>query len=49
MILGVFSLLPGVIVGRIMCEVLAKFFSTDLFSLEIYISPTTYINLIKME
>lgn len=43
MILGVFSLLPGVFVGRIMCEVLAKFFSTDLFSLEIYISPTTYI------
>jgi putative ABC transport system permease protein len=43
MILGIFSLLPGVIVGRIMCEVLAKFFSTDLFSLEIYISPTTYI------
>jgi len=43
MILGVLSLLPGVIVGRIMCEILAKFFSTDLFSLEIYISPTTYI------
>jgi putative ABC transport system permease protein len=43
MLLGIFALVPGLIIGRIMCSVFAKQFSNDFFSIEVYVSPRTYI------
>jgi putative ABC transport system permease protein len=42
-LLGIFALVPGIIIGRIMCNVFAKQFSNDFFSIEVYVSPRTYI------
>ncbi len=43
MMIGVISLLPGIVFGRFMCGFLARQFSNELFALEVVISPTTYI------
>lgn len=40
--LGIFALIPGIIIGRIMCSVFASKFSNEFFTFEIYISPLTY-------
>lgn len=41
--LGIFAIIPGIIIGRIMCSVFARQFSNDFFTFEIYINPRTYI------
>lgn len=43
MMIGVISLLPGIIFGRFMCNFLAGMFSNELFALEVIISTKTYI------
>lgn len=43
MMIGVISLLPGIVFGRFMCGFLAHQFSNELFALEVVISPITYI------
>lgn len=43
MMIGVISLLPGIIFGRFMCNFLAGMFSNELFALEVVISAKTYI------
>lgn len=43
MMIGIIALIPGVIFGRFMCEVLAKQFSNKLFALEVIINPGTYL------
>lgn len=40
--LGLLSLLPGFVLGRIMCEVLSKMFGGELITLEVFIYPKTY-------
>jgi len=42
-IMALLAIIPGVMVGRIMCEFFANHFSNELFRFEIIISPTTYI------
>jgi putative ABC transport system permease protein len=41
--LGFISLVPGIILGRIMCEVFSRQFSNDLFTLEVILYPRTYV------
>jgi putative ABC transport system permease protein len=40
--LGIFALIPGLAIGRIMCSVFGTQFSNEFFTFEIYISPATY-------
>ncbi|MCX7710752.1 MAG: FtsX-like permease family protein [Clostridia bacterium] len=43
LLLGIIALVPGVVLGRLMCEALAKAFSTELFALDVIIYNRTYI------
>jgi len=40
---GIISLLPGIVFGRFMCNILAGMFSNELFAMEVIISTKTYI------
>lgn len=42
MMVGIISLIPGMLFGRAMCNFLAQLFSNELFALEVIISPRTY-------
>lgn len=42
MMIGVISIIPGVILGEFMCNFLARMFSNEIFALEVVISPKTY-------
>lgn len=42
MFLGIFALIPGLTIGRVMCSIFAKQFSNEFFTFEIYISLRTY-------
>ena len=43
MMIGIISLLPGIVFGRFMCNILAGMFSNELFAMEVIISTKTYI------
>jgi putative ABC transport system permease protein len=43
MFIGMFSLLPGMILGKFFCNIFAKQFSTDMFTFDVIIYPATYI------
>jgi putative ABC transport system permease protein len=43
MMIGVISIIPGVLFGEFMCSFLAKMFSNEVFALEVVISPKTYM------
>lgn len=43
MMIGVISIIPGVIFGEFMCNFLARMFSNEIFALEVVISPKTYV------
>jgi putative ABC transport system permease protein len=43
LLLGILSVLPGMLLGYYVSVLLGKFFSTDLFALEVIIYPRTYL------
>ncbi|MCX7921241.1 MAG: FtsX-like permease family protein [Clostridia bacterium] len=43
LLLGFIALLPGALVGRLMCGMLGKMFVNDLFVLDVLVYPRTYI------
>jgi putative ABC transport system permease protein len=43
MMIGVISIIPGVLFGEFMCNLLAKMFSNEVFAFEVVISPKTYL------
>lgn len=42
MIIGVISIIPGLILGELMCHFLAGLFSNEIFMLEVVIGPKSY-------
>lgn len=42
-IIGIISIIPGIILGNISCEIFAKLFRNDVFYIEAFIIPRTYI------
>ena len=43
MVMVLLSIIPGLLLGRLMCSVLVKAFSMEMFALEVVIYPRTYI------
>lgn len=42
MMIGVISIVPGLILGKLMCQFLAGLFSNEIFMLEVVIGPKSY-------
>jgi putative ABC transport system permease protein len=48
LLIGISSLIPGVLLGRFMCELFGRQFSNELFAMEVIISPKTYVTTISL-